>query len=29
MLGKKSEARKSLNKSKYIFCSPVFEDGSR
>ena len=20
-------ARKSLNKSKYIFCSPVFEEG--
>ena len=31
MLGKKSEARKSLNKSKYryIFYSPVFEEGSR
>ena len=29
MLGKKSEARKSLNKSKYIFYSPVFKEGSR
>ena len=29
MPGKKSEARKSLNESKYIFYSPVFEEGSR
>ena len=29
MLGKKSEARKTLNASKYIFYSPVFEEGSR
>ena len=29
MLGKKSEVRKSLNKSKYIFYCPVFEEGSR
>ena len=29
MLGNKSEARKSLGKSKYIFYSPVFEEGSR
>ena len=29
MLGKKSEARKSLDKSKYIFYSPIFEEGSR
>ena len=29
ILGKKSEARKSLNKSKYIFYSPVFEEGNR
>ena len=29
MLGKKSEAGKSLNKSKFIFYSPVFEEGSR
>ena len=28
MLGKKSEARKSLNKRKYIFYSPVFQEGS-
>ena len=29
MLDKKSEARKTLGKSKYIFYSPVFEEGSR
>ena len=29
MQGKKSEARKILDKSKYIFYSPVFEEGSR
>ena len=29
VLVKKSEARKSLNKSKYIFHSPVFEEESR
>ena len=26
MLSKKSKARRSLNKSKYIFYSPVFEE---
>ena len=29
ILGKKSEARKSLNESKYIFYSPAFEERSR
>ena len=29
MLGKKSEARKSLNKSNCIFYSPVFEERRR
>ena len=29
MMSKKSKARKSLNESKYIFDSPVFEEGSR
>ena len=29
MLGKKSEARKSLNKSNCIFYIPVFEEGRR
>ena len=29
MLGKKSEARKSLIKSKYIFYIPVFKEGRR
>ena len=29
VLGKKSKARKSLNKSKYIVYSPVFEERSR
>ena len=29
MLGKKSEAKKSLNESICIFYGPVFEEGSR
>ena len=29
MLGKKSETRKSLIKSKHIFYSPVFEEENR
>ena len=29
MLGKKSEVRKDLNKSKYIFYSPVVDERSR
>ena len=29
MLGKKSEAEKCINKSMYIFYSPVFEERNR